>query len=117
MRFSHQELINKAYRLFNERNTDEIVGLLHPKVYWQNVWEGGYIEGNKEVIAYWQRQWKEMSPMVYPVAFKERKNKDVEVIVHQVVTGNDGNIFSDLVVKHIYSFDQGLISAFIVERT
>ncbi len=78
-------------------------------------WEGGYISGHGEIKKYWTRPWIEINPNVEPVGFTERLNGSLEVEVHQKVKDLQGNPISDGIVKHIYTFDEGLIKTMDIE--
>jgi hypothetical protein len=81
----------------------------------QRPWESGYISGHDEIKAYWTRQWKEINPNVDPVGFNERPNGRLEVEVHQKVKDLQGNSVFDGMVKHIYTFENGLIQTMDME--
>ncbi len=104
-----QELIRKAYSAFNQRDIDEALSAMQPNVQWSKAWEGGYISGHDEIKKYWTRQWKEINPNVEPIGFIERKDGSLEVEVHQKVKDLEGNSVLDGMVKHIYTFEDGLI--------
>ncbi len=112
---SFSEIIRKAYDAFNAKDIDGVVSLMHPDVKWPNGWEGGYVNGHEEVKDYWTRQWKEINPTVTPVSIKEKNDGSVEVEVNQVVKDLEGNILADGIVKHIYSFANGLITGMEIE--
>jgi len=116
MKSQFQDLIGKAYSAFNVRDIDEVLLALHPNVRWANGWEGGYVNGHKEVRDYWTRQWKELDPNVEPVGFKERDDGKLEVQVQQIVRTLDGNVLFEGEVKHIYSFKDGLILSMEIEK-
>lgn len=109
------EIIKKAYTAFNERNIDNALSTMQPDVQWSKAWEGGYISGHKEIKEYWTRQWTEINPKVEPVGFNERENGSLEVSVHQNVKDLQDNIVFDGIVKHIYSFENGLIKTMDIE--
>ena len=50
-----------------------------------------------------------------PTGVKERENANLEVEVQQLVKDPEGNIIFDGKVKHVYSFDNGLIKAMGIE--
>jgi hypothetical protein len=110
-----QDLIKKAYTAFNERDIDKALSTMQPDVQWSKAWEGGYIRGHDEIKAYWTRQWKEINPTVEPIGFTERPNGSLEVRVHQKVKDLQGNSVFDGTVKHIYSFEDGLIKKMDIE--
>ena len=111
----YQDLIKKAYSAFNERNIDKALSIMQPNVQWSKAWEGGYISGHDEIKQYWTRQWKEINPNVEPVGFNERQNGSLEVEVHQQVKDLQGNLMFDGTVKHIYTFEDGLVKTMDIE--
>ncbi len=110
-----KDLIYKAYSAFNDRNIDKALSTMQPNVQWSKAWEGGYISGHNEIKEYWTRQWKEINPNVEPVGFNERQNGSLEVEVHQKVKDLQGNPIFDGTVKHIYTFEDGLIKTMNIE--
>ena len=115
MEVNEQTLIKKAYSAFNERDIDKALSTMQPNVQWSKAWEGGYISGHDEIKEYWTRQWKEINPKVEPVRFTERQNGSLEVEVHQKVKDLQGNSMFDGIVKHIYTFEDGLIKTMDIE--
>jgi len=110
-----KDLIQKAYAAFNERDIDKALSTMQADVQWSKAWEGGYISGHAEIKAYWTRQWNEINPKVEPVGFQERQNGSLEVEVHQHVKDLAGNEMFDGTVKHVYSFQDGLIQTMDIE--
>lgn len=110
-----KDLIKKAYSAFNERDIDKALSTIQSNVQWSKAWEGGYISGHDEIKEYWTRQWKEINPNVEPVGFTERQNGSLEVEVHQKVKDLQGNSIFDGTVKHIYTFEDGLIKTMDIE--
>jgi hypothetical protein len=108
-------LIKKAYAAFNDRNIDNALATMQPNVQWSKAWEGGYISGHNEIKEYWTRQWTEINPNVEPIGFTERDNGSLEVKVHQHVKDLQNNIMFDGTVKHIYTFQDGLINTMDIE--
>ncbi|UKT64834.1 ketosteroid isomerase [Pedobacter mucosus] len=108
-------LINKAYSAFNKRNINDALSTMDVNVQWSKAWEGGYISGHKEITEYWTRQWKELNPKVEPVGFTKRANEVLEVMVHQHVLDLQGAILFDGMVKHVYTFQNGLIMTMDIE--
>ena len=115
MTTSLEDLIKKAYSAFNKRDIDKALSTMQPNVQWSKAWEGGYISGHNEIKEYWTRQWKEINPTVEPIEFNERQNKSLEVVVHQNVKDLQGNLMFDGTVKHIYTFQDGLIKTMDIE--
>lgn len=110
-----EELIKKAYSAFNSRNIDKALSTMQPNVQWSKAWEGGYISGHSEIKEYWTRQWKEINPKVEPIGFVERTNGSLEVLVYQQVRDLNENSLFDGKVKHVYSFENGLIKTMDIE--
>ena len=109
------DVIKKAYTAFNERDIDKALSTMQLTIQWSKAWEGGYIRGHGEIKEYWTRQWKEINPTVEPVGFTERQNGSLEVEVHQKVKDLQGNSLFDGKVKHIYTFEDGLIKTMDIE--
>ena len=112
----YTNIINLAYDAFNARDIDTVLSFMHPDVHWPNGWEGGYVEGHNGVREYWTRQWKEINPNVKPVSFEENEKGQIEVEVHQVAKDMKGNVLFDGTVKHVYTFDKGLIKSMEIEK-
>jgi hypothetical protein len=115
MASTYEGLIKKAYAAFNKRDIDKALSKMQPNVQWSNGWEGGYISGHDEIRKYWTRQWKELNPNVEPTGFTQRQNGSLEVEVHQKVKDLKDNLVFDGTVKHIYTFDKGLIKTMDIE--
>ncbi len=108
-------LIKNAYTAFNDRDIDKALATMQQDVLWSKAWEAGYISGHNEIKEYWTRQWKEINPKVYPIAFSDRANGTLEVLVDQKVKDLEGNILFEGKVKHIYSFENALIKTMDIE--
>jgi len=115
MKNRFEETIQKAYSAFNERNIDNALATMQQDVQWSKAWESGYISGHGEIKEYWTRQWTEINPNVKPVGFTERENEILEVKVHQNVKDLQGNLMFDGMVKHVYTFQDGLIKTMDIE--
>jgi len=115
MQNQSKDIIHKAYNAFNERNIENALSMMQANVQWSKAWEGGYIIGHNEIKEYWTRQWTEINPNVEPVRFAERENGSLEVKVHQNVKDLQGNLVFDGMVKHIYTFQDGLIKTMDIE--
>jgi hypothetical protein len=109
------ETIKKAYTAFNERDIDNALSTMQPTVQWSKAWEGGYISGHNEIKSYWTRQWTEINPTVEPVNVQERPDGCVEVAVHQIVKDLQGGSMFNGMVKHVYTFEEGLIKTMDIE--
>ncbi|RYY38656.1 MAG: nuclear transport factor 2 family protein [Chitinophagaceae bacterium] len=111
----NEQLLHAAYQYFNSRAVDKLLALMTPDVHWPNGWEGGSVQGHREVQEYWTRQWKDVDPVVTPEAFEQRADGSVAVRVHQLVKDQGGAMLSDGMVRHVYTFRDGLIEAMHIE--
>ena len=110
-----QDLIQKAYAAFNERDIDAALSTMQPDVQWPRAFEGGYVTGHDAVRAYWNRQWTEINPRVEPVGFSDRQDGTLEITVRQIVKDLDGNPVFDGTVKHIFTVREGLLQRMDIE--
>jgi ketosteroid isomerase-like protein len=103
-------MIRRAYEVFNARDIDAALQMMHPDVDWPNGMEGGREHGREAVRQYWTRQFTMIDSHVEPEHIEVGDDGRVMVDVHQVVRDPDGNVVSDGHVRHVYSFRDGLIS-------
>ena len=115
MQSPYWPIIQTAYNGFNSRNIDLVFTVMNPDVHWPKAFEGGFVIGYDEVRKYWTRQWSEINPHVEPQSITERPNSKFEVAVHQLVKDLTGKVIFDGIVKHIYTFNNNLISGMEVE--
>ncbi|MEO7801863.1 MAG: nuclear transport factor 2 family protein [Ginsengibacter sp.] len=105
-----QNLFQDVYNAFNKRDIPGVLKSMAPDVRWPNGWEGGYVNGRKEVRDYWTRQWAEVDPKVTPISINKLPNGSYKVDVHQLVKDLNGKILFDGIVQHIYTMSNGLIT-------
>ena len=105
-----EQLLRRAYEAFNARDVDGALALMHPDVEWPNGMEGGRELGHDAVRAYWTRQFGMIDSHVEPVGFVSDADGRVVVDVHQVVRDLDGELLSDGLVQHVYTFRNGLVT-------
>jgi len=110
-------VLRQMYVDFNARTIDAVLAQLHEDVVWPNGWEGGTVAGRDAVRHYWMRQWAAINPTVVPQEFVLLSDQRILVRVHQRVQSLAGDLISDEVISHIYSFDQGLIRSMEIART
>jgi ketosteroid isomerase-like protein len=106
-----QKLVTELYAAFNARDIDRCLAGMKPDVTWANGMEGGFVHGHEAVREYWTRQWKQINPRVEPRSFENDGGK-VNVDVHQVVKTLDGTVIFDQMVKHVFTFEDGLVESF-----
>jgi ketosteroid isomerase-like protein len=110
METEHQ-LLTDLYAAFNARDIDRCLAGMHPDVTWANGMEGGNVHGHEGVRDYWTRQWKLVNPRVDPQNLQSNGSR-VLVDVHQVVRAMDGTVIVDQMVKHVFTFEGGLVRIF-----
>ena len=103
------ELLRAAYAAFNAREVDAALALMTHDVEWPRAFKGGFVQGPKEIRAYWTEQWSEINPHVEPVAFHQEDAGHILVDVHQVVRDLAGTVLADEHVGHRFTIEQGLI--------
>jgi hypothetical protein len=101
--------IAALYDAFNARDIDRVTAQFAPDVDWPNAWEGGRLHGHDAVRDYWTRQFAEIEGRVEPTNIVSEGDR-VTVTVHQTVHDHDGNLLSDGVVTHTYTFRDGLVA-------
>ena len=111
---SHPEIIEQVYAAFNDRDIDGVLMHFHPDVEWPNGWEGGYVYGHHEVRDYWNRQWKEIDPIVSPGEINLLADGSIRVSVKQLIKNLHGQIVADGLVFHVYTFEGLLVKKMII---
>jgi len=106
------ELLKRVYALFNAREMEAVLAAMREDVMWANGMEGGHVHGRDGVRSYWTRQWAMIDPHVEPTGFSTGPEGEVIVDVHQVVHDLEGKLLADLMVVHIFRFEDGLIKRF-----
>jgi len=110
------DLLKKAYAAFNSRDIDGALTTMRSDVEWPNGMEGGFVYGHEDVRAYWTRQWGMIDPHVDPLAFEADDAGRIVVTVHQVVRDLSGRVLRDVMVEHIYSFQDALIQRMDIRK-
>jgi hypothetical protein len=109
-------LLIQLYQDFNSRQIDAVLAHMHPEVRWPNGWEGGYVSGHEQVRAYWLRQWQQIDPIVEPISFDLQPDGRVAIKVHQIIKSLEGQILSDTLLLHIYTFVNGKVQTMAIEH-
>jgi ketosteroid isomerase-like protein len=108
---SAKNLIERAYRAFNERDIDGALALMAQDVSWQKASEGGRVVGKEGVRAYWTRQWGEFDPRVEPITIIEGQGGTIHVRARQRVKSLQGQLLSESEVIHVFTLTDNLIAA------
>lgn len=103
------------YGAFNARDVEAVLVALVPDVEWPRAWEGDWIRGHDAVRDYWTRQWAEIDPRVFPIGYLMLPDGRLRLDVRQTVRDLSGNLLSEGIVAHIYTFREGLVARMEVE--
>jgi hypothetical protein len=103
------DMLRAAYRDFNARRIEAVLGRMIPDVMWANGMEGGYVHGVDAVREYWQRQFAILSPHVEPISIDRDADGRYVVRVHQTVRDLEGKLLLDTEVRHFYTIYGGFI--------
>jgi ketosteroid isomerase-like protein len=102
-------LLARTYSAFNARDAETVLAAMQPDVDWPNGADGGRVVGRAAVREDWARQWGAIDPRVEPRGFAVDPDGRVAVTVQQVVRDLAG--LRESVVRHVYTFRDGLIAA------
>ena len=111
-----EQLLRRTYAAFNARDADGALTGMAPDVDWPNVMERKRAQGHDEVRRYWLLQWSQLEPHVVPRAFSTLPDGRIAVDVHQVIRSKTGEPISDRMIRHVYTFSDGLVSRMDVEE-
>lgn len=106
------EVLYKLYNDFNTRDIEPVIAMMHPLVKWANGQFGGYVHGRDGVREYWKAQFQMIDPHLEPVDLQIAQDGSAVFTVRQTVRDLGGNMLLDKTLKHIFSFDDGLIRTF-----
>lgn len=105
-----EQLLRRTYAAFNARDVEGALSGMAPTVDWPNVMERKRAHGHEEVRRYWLLQWSQLEPHVEPRSFSSLDDGRIVVEVHQVIRTKAGEPVSDQMVRHVYTFSNGLVS-------
>jgi hypothetical protein len=111
-----EEFLRRLYARFNAREMEALLASMAPDVMWANGMEGGHERGREAVRAYWTRQWAMVDPHVEPVGFSEGEDGAVKVEVHQVVRDLAGVVLMDVMLRHVFRMEGGLVKRFDIRE-
>jgi hypothetical protein len=106
-------LLRRAYRLFNDRQVDQLLALMTDDVEWPDVAGKAVLHGKDAIRPYWEAQFAVAEPQVNPTDFRPIGD-DLVAVVDQRVFDKQGALLAEAVVYHRYSFTSGLVSRMVV---
>ena len=110
LRTDIEQRLFAVYDLFNRREMEAVLALMHPNVDWPNGMEGGRVHGRDGVRDYWTRQWSLIDPHVEPVDSSIDEAGRIVLRVHQTVRDLAGKLILDQYVEHVYTMMNDLIA-------
>jgi hypothetical protein len=111
-----ERLVERTYAAFNARDVDAVLRTMHPRVEWPNGMEGGTVSGHQGIREYWTRQWGLIDPSVQPTRITTIPDGRVAVDVRQVVRDLGGHVLKEEDVRHVYTFEDGLITSMEIQK-
>jgi hypothetical protein len=106
------DVLRGLYDAFNRREVETLLAMMQPDVKWANGMEGGFVHGRDAVREYWRRQFEVIRGHLEPLTFEIDSDGRSVVDVHLVVRDLADKVLADRTVKHIFAFQDGLISVF-----
>ncbi|HEX4245162.1 MAG TPA: nuclear transport factor 2 family protein [Acidimicrobiales bacterium] len=101
--------LERAYRLFNDRQVEDLLALMTDDVRWPDVANGTVLHDKGAIRQYWAGQFSTSNPQVTPVEFIDAGD-DLVAVVDQRILDLDGSVlFPPAVVFHRYAFAGDLI--------
>src|SRR4051812_36293770 len=104
------ERLTALYEAIRRRDADGIAAQLAAGADWPDALAGTRVTGRDAVRAYWLGQWQVLELDLHPRLMRELPDGRVAVLVDQTVRDRDGDLLSQTVVLHTYTFDGGLVS-------
>jgi hypothetical protein len=110
----HEDLLRRAYSLFNKRDIEALLAMMTDDVEWPDVANGTVLHDKEAIRSYWQGQFAAASPRVEPTDFV-RAGEDLVVVVEQEVVDLQGEtLMPKTVVFHRYTFEGNLVQRMTV---
>lgn len=106
--------MHDAYRAFNQRRVDDLLGMMVADVEWPDVAGGTVLRSHDEVRAYWLAQFEVASPVVEPTDFLAAGDDLVAVVRQQVFDHAGAPLTEAVTVFHRYSFRGDKVAAMAV---
>ena len=107
----NENFLKNLYDAFNRRDIESVLSTMAEDVKWANGWEGGFVYGRDNVREYWRRQFEVITPQLEILEIEIDGNQSITKL-HQIAKDMGGNIVDDKIVKHIFTFEKGLIKTF-----
>jgi hypothetical protein len=97
-------LLTRLYAAFNRGDFEAFCAELDPAIDWPDQIGGGRVQGLEAMRDFWSRRDAMVRVEANPVDFIPLDDDRVEVAAKQIVTNLQGRLWSDILVRHIYTF-------------
>jgi hypothetical protein len=106
---SRRVLLQRAYRLFNTRQVDDLLAMMTDDVEWPDVANAKVLHGKEAIRRYWEDQFAVADPLVRPTDFIEAGDDLVAVIDQRIFDLEGQPLGPPMVVLHRYEFVGDLV--------
>jgi len=106
--------LDLAYRRFNARDIDALLGMMTADVEWPDVAGGAVLQGKDAIRPYWEAQFAVADPRVSPTRFVPAGDDIVAVVDQRILDLQGGSLMPPAVVFHRYTFRDGLVRRMVV---
>ncbi|MBI1685398.1 nuclear transport factor 2 family protein [Caulobacter hibisci] len=103
-------LLTRLYAAFNRGDFEAFVAELDPAVDWPDQFVGGRVVGLEAMRDFWTRRDAIVQVETAPMEFIPLDDGRVAVSTNQTVRNLQGRLWSDICVRHIYTFHEGRVA-------
>jgi hypothetical protein len=110
----HEDLLRRAYSLFNARDVDALLAMMTDDIEWPDVANGVVLHDKDAIRSYWEGQFAVADPRVEPTELIPAGKDMIAVVDHQVLDRQGEPLTPPTVVFHRYSFEGDLVRRMVV---
>jgi ketosteroid isomerase-like protein len=110
----HAAILERAYKLFNDRDVDALLSMMTDDVEWPDVANWEVLHGKEAVRLYWEGQFTVTDPRVRPIAFIPAGDDLVAVINQRILDRQGQLLMPTALVFHRYTFHGDLVCRMVV---
>ncbi|HEX2381865.1 MAG TPA: nuclear transport factor 2 family protein [Acidimicrobiales bacterium] len=112
-----EDLLRKAYSLFNDHDVDGLLAMMTDDVEWPDVANGAVLRDKAAVRSYWEGQFAVASTRVEATEFVPAEEDLVAVVDQQIFDLQGKPLTPPGVVFHRYTFDGNLVCRMVVHSS
>lgn len=109
-----EELLRKAYSLFDDRDVDALLSMMTDNIEWPDVANNAVLRDKNMIRAYWEGQFAVTNPRVQAIDFVPAGDDLVAVVDQQIFDLAGEPLTPSNVVFHRYTFDGDLVRRMVV---